>query len=90
MSNATTTRPCGCPPDYVRRQRNRRAMEDQIRVEYGFQGPYPDVATTYPPVNLREREAPTEDQARKAANDLVKAGWAPDVVARLLNVQPKS
>lgn len=74
------------------RRRRRKDTADQIRVEYGFQSPYPDVHETYCTGDVWEREEreADEEQVRQAANDLVAAGWPTDVVARILNITPRS
>lgn len=67
------------------RRRNIRALDEHMGTS-----PYPDVATTYPPVRLRPDLEPSEDQVREAANDLVRQGWPTAIVARLLNIKPRS
>lgn len=67
------------------RNRNARALDEHLGTS-----PYPDVATTYPRVSLRPDGEPTEEQVRQAANDLVRQGWPAPIVARLLNIQPRS
>jgi len=82
-------RPCGCPANAVtihNRRRNSRALDEALGVSK-----YPDVATTYPPVVLREGQTdPTDDEKRDAANALVAAGYPIDVAARLIGITPRS
>ena len=60
-------------------RRRRKVVADEIRVEYGFQSPYPSAAEMYPHVRLQEDAAgPTEEQRREAAtSSLPPAGTAP-------------
>lgn len=70
-----------------RHGRDTRALDRHL----GIPSPYPEVATTYPRVSLRADTAPpTDEQVREAANDLCRQGWPTAIVAKLLNIQPRS
>lgn len=67
------------------RRRNARTLDEHLGTSR-----YPDIASTYPRVSLRPDGEPTDEQVREAANDLVRQGWDVAVVARLLNITPRS